>query len=109
MSCWSGGLTFFIIEESTGSGKTEAALTLNHRLMAGGHGHGIYFGLPTMATSNALYNRIQKVKDNFYAPGSNPPIVLAHSASHLGYTSGDNLMITVLVQQNPQLMISLYG
>jgi len=83
-SCHAGpGPHLFIIEESTGSGKTEAALTLAHRLMAEGHGQGIYFGLPTMATSNAIYDRIQKVKDNFYAPGSNPPVVLAHSASHL--------------------------
>lgn len=83
-SCHAGpGPHLFIIEESTGSGKTEAALTLAHRLMAEGHGHGIYFALPTMATSNALYGRILKIKDNFYAPGSNPPIVLAHSARHL--------------------------
>lgn len=77
------GPHLFIIEESTGSGKTEAALTIAHQLMADGQGHGMYFGLPTMATSNALYDRISKVKDNFYEPGAHPPLILAHSARHL--------------------------
>ena len=40
-----------IIEEATGSGKTESALILASRMMASGKGNGIFFALPTMATS----------------------------------------------------------
>jgi len=79
------GPHLIIIEESTGSGKTEAALTLAHQLMVSGQGHGVYFGLPTMATSNALHGRILKIKDNFYENGENPPVILAHSVRHLSH------------------------
>lgn len=79
------GPHFYIIEESTGSGKTEAALTLAHQLMAGGNGHGLYFALPTMATSNAMWERIRAIKENFFAPGRAPsPVILAHSAREIG-------------------------
>ena len=47
----------FILEDVTGSGKTEAALFLARRLMAKGAGKGIFIALPTMATSNAMYGR----------------------------------------------------
>ena len=42
---------FLVVEESTGGGKTEAALSA-----AGGSN--FYFGLPTMATSNGLWSRV---------------------------------------------------
>ncbi len=48
-----------IIEAPTGEGKTEAALSLAHRLA---HAHGtdeIYYALPTMATSNQMFKRLQ--------------------------------------------------
>ncbi|UQQ18601.1 hypothetical protein MYA98_20875 [Salmonella sp. WGH-01] len=44
-------------EDVTGAGKTEAALILTHRLMSANKGHGLYVGLPTMATANAMYQR----------------------------------------------------
>ena len=48
------GPQLFILEDVTGAGKTEAALALAHRLLAADRADGFYFGLPTMATSNAL-------------------------------------------------------
>lgn len=42
---------FLVVEESTGGGKTEAALSA-----AGGSN--FYFGLPTMATANGLWSRV---------------------------------------------------
>ncbi|MBI4680186.1 MAG: hypothetical protein HY753_02965 [Nitrospirae bacterium] len=71
--------TLFIIEDATGTGKTEAAIVLSHRLMKAGRGDGIYFALPTMATSNRMYERILKVYRKLYR-GGKPNIVLAHSA-----------------------------
>lgn len=41
----------FILEDATGSGKTEAALLLAGRLMANNLGNGLFVALPTMATS----------------------------------------------------------
>ncbi|HAJ9815529.1 TPA: hypothetical protein H1J78_005255, partial [Salmonella enterica] len=48
-----------------------AALILAHRLMAAGKAQGLYFGLPTMATANAMFERMANV---FPAPaGINRP------------------------------------
>ncbi|MBU1276442.1 MAG: CRISPR-associated helicase Cas3' [Proteobacteria bacterium] len=73
----------FIIEDATGAGKTEAALTLAHKLMASGAGEGLFFALPTMATSNAMYGRLAEVYRRLFAPESDPSLVLAHSSSRL--------------------------
>lgn len=78
------GPHLFIIEESTGGGKTEAAVTLAHRLMNEGYGEGIYVGLPTMATANAMYERMKDCYQRLYCPGeSRPSLILAHGSRHL--------------------------
>lgn len=74
--------TLVIIEDSTGSGKTEAALHLVRRLTASGTADGLFFALPTMATSNAMYRRVEQVFGLLFTPES-ATLVLAHSASHL--------------------------
>lgn len=71
----------FIIEEITGAGKTEAALMLAHRLISAGYADGLYFGLPTMATANAMHERVERVYQKLFVDASNPALVLAHSAS----------------------------
>jgi CRISPR-associated endonuclease/helicase Cas3 len=76
------GPQLFILEDVTGSGKTEAALTLTQRIMAAGEADGFYFGLPSMATSNAMFNRIISHYQSMYKNGA-PSIVLAHSARNL--------------------------
>lgn len=74
----------FILEDITGSGKTEAALTLVHRLMAAGQARGFYFGLPTMATSNAMFHRLADHYLKMFKPGDKKPsLVLAHSAREM--------------------------
>ena len=52
------GPSLFLIEDETGSGKTEAAVMLAHRLMRAGRGDGVYVALPTMATANAMFDRL---------------------------------------------------
>ncbi|MDW3537966.1 CRISPR-associated helicase/endonuclease Cas3, partial [Escherichia coli] len=64
------GPQLFILEDVTGAGKTEAALILAHRLMAAGKAQGLFFGLPTMATANAMYDRLVKTWLAFYSPES---------------------------------------
>lgn len=73
----------FILEDVTGAGKTEAAVILAHRLMAAGKAQGIFFGLPTMATANAMFDRMAKAWLSLYQPGARPSLVLAHSARGL--------------------------
>lgn len=75
------GPKLFIIEEITGAGKTEAALMLAHRLMTSGEADGLYFGLPTMATANAMYKRVESIYRQLYDVDSAPSLILAHSAS----------------------------
>ncbi len=72
------GPTLFIIEDATGSGKTEAALVLAHRLMAAGRADGLFFALPTMATANAMYERLAGAYARLFAPDAIPSLVLAH-------------------------------
>lgn len=78
-----GGPQLFILEDVTGAGKTEAACILTQRLLAAGHGEGLYFALPTMATSNAMYSRLGDLHHRFYSAASRPSLVLAHGAREL--------------------------
>lgn len=78
------GPQLVVIEDTTGSGKTEAALILAGRMMAVGKGEGIYFALPTMATANAMYGRLGELHRRLFAEGEAPSLVLAHGRASLG-------------------------
>ena len=73
----------FILEEVTGAGKTEAALILAKRLMMLGQAQGLYIGLPTMATANAMYERMIEAYAKLYQTNCQPSLILSHSARHL--------------------------
>lgn len=77
------GNQLFILEDVTGAGKTEAALTLVHRMMADGLVEGLYVALPTMATANAMYERLGTAYRRMYAKDALPSLALAHGARHL--------------------------
>lgn len=81
--CVTNDPQLFILEDVTGSGKTEAAMSLAGRLMSAGQGSGLFVALPTMATSNAMYERMIKVYRRLYADEATPSLVLAHAARHL--------------------------
>ena len=57
----------YVIEAPMGMGKTEAALGAAYQLLASGKANGIYFALPTQATSNRIYFRmnafVQKIAE----------------------------------------------
>ncbi len=59
---------FAILEDITGSGKTEAAVYLASRMQKEFHKHGLYFALPTSATSNQMYYRLEEVFKRFDLP-----------------------------------------
>ena len=77
------GPQLFLLEDVTGAGKTEAALILTQRLMQAGLAQGLYFALPSMATSNQMYRRVGEVYRRLYREGSNPSLVLSHGARQL--------------------------
>lgn len=66
-SCGKPGI--FILESAMGSGKTEASLAAVELLSAKTGKSGLFFGLPTQATSNGMFSRIkdwlQHVNDDF--------------------------------------------
>jgi CRISPR-associated endonuclease/helicase Cas3 len=72
------GPLLFILEDETGSGKTEAALMLAHRLISEGRAEGLYVALPTMATANAMFGRLAVLYRNLFADGETPSIALVH-------------------------------
>ncbi|MCY3756108.1 MAG: CRISPR-associated helicase Cas3', partial [Acidobacteria bacterium] len=70
------GPVLALIEDATGSGKTEAALILASRMMAAGKGNGFFFALPTMATSNAMLGRLEAVAPRMF--DGRPSLALTH-------------------------------
>lgn len=71
----------FLLEDVTGAGKTEAAIILAYRLMEAGNADGIFVALPTMATANAMYERIADVYLKLFENDAN--LVLAHGSRNL--------------------------
>ena len=56
-----------IIEAPMGEGKTEAALCLAARICAKRKKRGVYIALPTQATSNQMYKRVETMLDTIHA------------------------------------------
>lgn len=59
-----------IIEDLTGSGKTEAGFYLAYRAMTAEGKNGIFFGLPTNATEQAMNPRLQQAINAIYGTDS---------------------------------------
>jgi CRISPR-associated endonuclease/helicase Cas3 len=74
-----------IVEDVTGAGKTEAAQMIVHRLLSANRAAGAFWGMPTQATANAMYERQSKVLDRLFADGADPKpsLVLAHGQQRL--------------------------
>lgn len=75
------GPQIHLLEDVTGAGKTEAAVTLAHRLMVAGCADGFFIGLPTMATANAMYGRIAQVYAKLFSERAS--LILAHGQRNL--------------------------
>lgn len=88
----------FILEDVTGSGKTEAAVMLAHRMLANKIAGGIYFGLPTMATADAMYRRLQESYRKLFDLNSLPSLVLAHGSRDLS----EDFEKSILPSPHPQ-------
>ncbi len=74
----------FILEAPMGIGKTEAALMGAEQLAFQTDRKGIFFGLPTQATSNGIFPRIESWLDNIYEnDGSKKELRLIHGKANL--------------------------
>ncbi len=75
-----------LVEASMGEGKTEAALYLADYLQQQSATGGFYIGLPTQATSNAMFERVKQFLSQRYPKEEFPELVnltLSHSAAAL--------------------------
>lgn len=77
------GPVLAVIEDMTGSGKTEAALTLAHRLLASGQASGVFLALPTMATANAMFDRMAGAYRRLFTDEAQPSLALVHGRAAL--------------------------
>lgn len=75
-----------IIEAPTGEGKTEAALYLTARQQAAQNNRGIYIAMPTMATSNAIYDRFISFLKCAHKGQASASAMLIHSHSRMNET-----------------------
>lgn len=66
-----------VIQDMTGSGKTEAALAYASRLLAAGLADSIIFALPTQATANAMLARLKEIASRMF-PTAGANLLLAH-------------------------------
>ena len=76
-----------LIEDGTGSGKTEAAMLLAARMMAAGLSEGLFVALPTMATANAMHARLETALGGLFKTNNDrqASLVLAHGKSALSF------------------------
>ncbi len=69
----------YVIEDTMGSGKTEAALWLAYRLITTGQARGLYFGLPTRITSDRIHCRVKEFLAGVNEGNVAPPLVHGHA------------------------------
>lgn len=93
-----------IIEAPTGEGKTEAALALAHRLAQFHGSDEFYCALPTTATSNQMFLRIQEyLRDNLNLPTQ------AHLVHGQAFLVKDDLQIEPLGDAEPSAAPEWFG
>lgn len=76
-----------IIEAPMGVGKTETALVAAEQLAYTTGRDGVFFGLPTQATTNAMFDRFEEwLKVIAHGQGKNFPVKLMHSKAQFNKT-----------------------
>lgn len=69
----------YVIEAPMGMGKTEAALACAYSLICEGKANGIYFALPTQATSNRIHLRVDDFARKIWPNGLSTRLIHANS------------------------------
>lgn len=114
----SGSAGLYIIEAPMGIGKTEAALSAAEILAARHNKNGLFFGLPTQATANGIFERVKKwaeiqSSEEFHS------IRLAHGNAEFqseyvkiqekncrGYCDDDGLVVHTFFNGNKQSLLA---
>ena len=78
----------FLLENTMGSGKTEAALYAAYRLIVSGMNRGIFFALPTRLTSNRIHQRVNSFLERVSVSGR---ARLIHGTAWLEPAGGEEL------------------
>lgn len=79
-----GSVGIAVIESPMGEGKTEAAMFLADAFNARLGTRGIYFALPTQATSNQMFGRVEKfLTERFKGKDLNVQLMLQHGLSSI--------------------------
>jgi CRISPR-associated endonuclease/helicase Cas3 len=77
----------YVIEDGTGSGKTETALMLaKHIIQTHENVSGLYLALPTRASADGLYQRLSTFASTFFEPWDPGTVSLIHSSKKLNPT-----------------------
>lgn len=98
----SNGPQIYLLEDVTGSGKTEAAMMLAYRLMEAENAQGFFIGLPSMATANAMYERIANIYCRLFEGNAN--LVLSHGSRELVEKFAKTILPAVVAEKdNDQL------
>ncbi|MCB0711140.1 MAG: CRISPR-associated helicase Cas3' [Ignavibacteriae bacterium] len=103
------GSEVVVVEAPMGMGKTEIALYLAAQAIGAGHADGIYFALPTQASSNALFNRIVEFAQAICEDESQLSVVLAHGGSRYDNRYQDMRRRTYAMQRQYQETVSRIG
>ncbi len=94
------GPSLILLEYPMGGGKTEGAIYLSDYLAATAGQGGVYFALPTMATSNQMFGRVSNYLISRF-PGSGTNVQLLHGHAAL------NAEFKVLKQAGSELIQSV--
>jgi CRISPR-associated endonuclease/helicase Cas3 len=73
-----------MLEDTMGSGKTEAGLTMASRAIARGSSRGLFCGLPTTATTDAQADRQRRYYRLLFGADAAPSMTTAHSLMRPG-------------------------
>lgn len=69
----------YVLEAPMGMGKTEAALWAAYRLLREGQAQGVYFALPTQATSNRIFHRLEDFAGRICPNAAPAQLIHAHA------------------------------
>lgn len=97
----------FIIEAPMGEGKTEAALAASEILAKKVGCRGVYFALPSQATSNAMLTRIRRWIDTFQNQDGALSIRLAHGKADLN-EEYEGIKISTYRESDDESAVAVY-
>ena len=80
----------YLLENTMGTGKTEAALYAAYKLISNGVNHGLFFALPTRLTSNKIYERVQSFLKTV-TESSEASVRLIHGTAWLEASGGGEM------------------